>query len=74
MSDQQKAFEAWCGHSRSSHATTREWDFAFKAWLAATLAERERCAKVCESEAMLFDIPGAHRTATHCAAAIRGKQ
>lgn len=48
--DERKAFEAWAG-KRERASTTAAWDYAFKAWQAATLAERERAAKVCEDEA-----------------------
>ena len=44
---QREAFEAWAG-KRESAPTTSAWDYAFKAWQAATLAERERAAKVCD--------------------------
>jgi len=33
---------------------------------------KEKAAKLCESEAVLFDIVGAYETANHCAKAIRG--
>ena len=45
--DERKAFEAWAG-KREKAPTTSAWDYAFKAWQAATLAERERAAKVVE--------------------------
>ena len=55
----------------------RAWveQFAFWAWQAATAAERERCAKVCDSLVMALDNAGnAYRrpaTADQCADAIR---
>lgn len=49
--DERKAFEQWAG-KREKAPTTSAWDYAFKAWQAATLAERERCAKVCERKRM----------------------
>lgn len=39
--DERKAFEAWAG-KRERASTTSAWDYAFKAWQAATAAERER--------------------------------
>ena len=47
MTDRQ-AFEAWAG-KRERAPTTSAWDYAFRAWQAATAAERERCAKVADS-------------------------
>ena len=43
-------------------------DYAWLAWQSATLAERERCAKVCEDIADLVDYPA---FANECADAIR---
>lgn len=31
----------------------------------------EKAARICECEAVMFDIQGAHATATHCAEQIR---
>ena len=52
--DERKAFEAWAG-KRERASTTAAWDYAFKAWQAATLAERERCAQVCEAVRIVMD-------------------
>ena len=52
MTDRE-AFEAWAG-KREKAATTSAWDYAFRAWQAATAAERERCAKVCEEQAKRY--------------------
>lgn len=49
---ERKAFEAWAG-KRERASTTSAWDYAFKAWQAATAAERERAAKVCEAIRMV---------------------
>ena len=38
---ERKAFEAWAG-KRERASTTSAWDYALKAWQAATLAARER--------------------------------
>ena len=47
--DERKAFEAWQGSRKPSYPA--EWEAWQTAWQAATLAERERAAKVCEAEA-----------------------
>jgi hypothetical protein len=56
-----QAFEAWRDEFTSDHyknTDNDEWKYAdneellFQAWQAATLAERERCAKVCEAYAI----------------------
>lgn len=44
---QREAFEAWQLSRKPSYPA--EWE----AWQAATAAERERCAKVCERERMV---------------------
>lgn len=44
--DERKAFEAWQGSRKPSYPA--EWEAWQTAWQAATLAERERAAKVCE--------------------------
>jgi hypothetical protein len=62
--DEKAKFEAWAG-KRHHAPTTSAWDYAFKAWVAATAAERERAAKVCERERMV-------RGGEVFAAAIRG--
>lgn len=41
MPKERKAFEAWAG-KRERASTTSAWDYALKAWQAATLAARER--------------------------------
>ena len=41
MDKQREAFETSAG-KRESAPTTSAWDYAFKAWQAATTAERER--------------------------------
>ena len=66
--EERKAFEAWAG-KRERASTTSAWDYAFKAWQAATLAERERAAKVCD-EIAETDGTG-YGIAEDCAAAIR---
>jgi ferric-dicitrate binding protein FerR (iron transport regulator) len=73
-------FEAWAG-KRESAPTTSAWDYAFKAWQAATLAEREACAKLCVVERYTGYVPpedGAAReyyedAAQNCANAIRAR-
>lgn len=67
------AFEAWCAIGNPSYRSDddstvnrRDW----RVWQAATLAERERCAKVCD-ELDRVDRPGHEITASDCAAAIR---
>lgn len=54
--DERKAFEAWAQQDfdlteRDGGYESWRTDCAFAAWQAATLAERERAAKVCEDEA-----------------------
>jgi len=69
--DERKAFEAWAG-KRERASTTSAWDYAFKAWQAATAAERERAATLCEGlsgRSFEFDMGR-----LHCAAAIRKGQ
>ncbi len=71
--EQREAFEALFGKRHKYH-TTREWDTALTAWYAATAAERERCAKVCDFMAKLGAedrMHGAVVVATELAAAIR---
>ena len=67
MTDRE-AFEAWAG-KREKYHTTREWDAMRRAWQAATEAERERCAKVCD--AIAHDWRGANSQSVQCANAIR---
>ena len=67
MTDKE-AFEAWAG-KREKYHTTREWDAMRRAWQAATAAERERCAKVCD--AIAHDWRGANSQSVQCANAIR---
>jgi hypothetical protein len=67
-------FEAWAG-KRESAPTTSAWDYAFKAWQEAALAERERCAKMCDALVYAIDSGGnqyrREANAIQCAAAIR---
>jgi hypothetical protein len=50
MTDKDReAFEALFGKRDKYFSTNVIWDSAWKAWQAATAAERERCAKVCET-------------------------
>ena len=67
MTDKE-AFEAWAG-KREKYHTIREWDAMHRAWQAATAAERERCAKVCESLGMTTS--GIYERNQDCADAIR---
>jgi len=71
--DERKAFEAWQGSRKPSYPA--EWEAWQTAWQAATLAERERAAKVCEEawpEMHKYWGPGQARAACEdCAAAIR---
>ena len=53
--------DAWWGLS--------ERERLFLAWQAATAAERERCAKVCD--AIAHDWRGANSQSVQCAGAIR---
>ena len=64
----QKTFESWAG-KRERYHTTREWDAMHRAWQAATAAERERCAKVCD--AIAYEWRGANSQSVQCANAIR---
>ncbi len=54
MSDR-KSFEVWVGHPRHKAPTTSAWDFAFRAWQASALAERERAAQAFEAEVSTWD-------------------
>jgi len=66
MTDKE-AFEAWHGGVyRGQHA-----DIAWAAWQAATLAERERCAKVCEAVVRRQSYGHAKAAAGDCADFIR---
>ena len=65
--DERKAFEAWQGSRKPSYPA--EWEAWQTAWQAATLAERERAAKVCD-EIAETDGTG-YGIAEDCAAAIR---
>ena len=56
------AFEAWCLAPRDSQF----YITAFQAWQAATLAERERCAKICDAAMEDWYFSG-----LRCAAEIR---
>ena len=59
MTDRE-AFEAWAG-KREKAPTTSAWDYAFKAWQAATAAERERCANMLDEAAKDYrEIGDAH--------------
>lgn len=66
-----KAFEAWFNafniKEMPEYQTIR--DFSFAAWQAATAAERERCAKVCD--AIAYEWRGANSQSVQCADAIR---
>jgi len=75
MSDEamRAAFEAWWetnGQFGRAGGGEYEKTFAFNAWQAATLAERERAAKVCD-ELDRIDRPSYEITATDCANWIR---
>ena len=66
MTDRE-AFEAWAG-KREKAATTSAWDYAFKAWQAATAAERERLSAIRNTVrndywAVSFQTMGQYRTA-----------
>ena len=75
--DERKAFEAWAAPLRYEvHHQSNKGDYlgmatqiAWEAWQAATLAERERAAKVCD-EIAETDGTG-YGIAEDCAAAIR---
>lgn len=69
MTDRE-AFESWAG-KRERYHTTREWDAMHRAWQAATAAERERCAKVCENVAKRQSYGHAKAAAGDCADFIR---
>ena len=66
-----EAFEEWFNafniKEMPEYQTIR--DFSFAAWQAATAAERERCAKVCD--AIAHDWRGANSQSVQCANAIR---
>jgi hypothetical protein len=68
------AFEAWC-KSRpwpfNNVPQGESWHIALEAWQAATAAERERAAKVCQTESVVLATRDMSRGALHCAAAIR---
>ena len=64
--DERRAFEAWARDNvgqpsfAGKHVRDGAWsynhnfmDAHWRAWQAATAAERERCAKVCERERMV---------------------
>lgn len=54
--DERKAFEAWQGSRKPSYPA--EWEAWQTAWQAATLAERERAAKVVETQDTCGDYVG----------------
>lgn len=66
-----EAFEEWFNafniKEMPEYQTIR--DFSFAAWQAATAAERERCAKVCD--AIAYEWRGANSQSVQCANAIR---
>ena len=66
-----EAFEEWVNafniKEMPEYQTIR--DFSFAAWQAATAAERERCAKVCD--AIAYEWRGANSQSVQCADAIR---
>lgn len=66
-----EAFEEWFNafniKEMPEYQTIR--DFSFAAWQAATAAERERCAKVCD--AIAYEWRGANSQSVQCADAIR---
>ena len=77
---QRAAFEAWVIPMLGDSPTWREsglGELARQAWNAATLAERDRAAKVCEAIALTWQRPkgnyfeGGSRGSMECAAAIR---
>ena len=70
MDKQRKAFEAWW-KSRPGTWRGTDHDLLYEVWKAATAAERERAAKVCDD---LWDLragPQALMHAAKCADAIR---
>lgn len=81
--DTRQAFEAWAQTQLISTARGNmrsyvhgDAELAWDAWQAATLAERERAAKVCEEQRIGIDAFGGidHHVAItrdQCAAAIR---
>ena len=66
-----KAFEAWFNAFNIKEMPESQTirDFSFAAWQAATAAERERCAKVCD--AIAYEWRGANSQSVQCADAIR---
>lgn len=75
--DTRQAFEAWMYpplHDPYKRYAQREEDIAWLAWQAATLAERERAAKVCDYMAYANKntaFLGPEQNCLACAAAIR---
>jgi hypothetical protein len=69
-------FDEWCKRLPPGFWDKNVCAAACAAWEAATAAERERCAKVCEGfyQAGPADLPNfvANSMAIKCAAAIRG--
>jgi hypothetical protein len=71
MTDTREAFEAWF-IGRDHHPKYGTVENCFHAWQAATAAERERAAKVCEYEATRWEGDGVPEPMSRlCAAAIR---
>ena len=60
-------FDEWWKDHGIEFATPYEKNAAKKTWQAATLVEREECAKVCDNEASIEGI------AQKCADAIRAR-
>lgn len=68
------AFEAWCAIGNPSYRSDddstvnrRDW----RVWQAATLAERERCAKVCDEQEERESYGHAKHAVGACAEDIR---
>lgn len=67
--------EEWghCSFGRHKNGNYKSWRvaFAWSVWQVATSAERERAAKVCQTESVVLATRDMTRGALHCAAAIR---
>jgi hypothetical protein len=71
MTDRE-AFENWFGitYDDDDDLSPRDKHIAYSAWQAATKAERERCAKICD-DLVIENAGRADLTAYQCAKAIK---
>ena len=74
LSEEGDAFKAWWKSMEPSYGYNDVFESACDAWNAATLAERERCAKLCSDESTryaLWEVDRVARILQECADAIR---